>query len=98
MRRRDDPDVGRMFTIQLADSTELTLLNEPEEFNLCALGHVADLVQEDRPAGGAFHDPDPVPVGTGKGPSDVTEELAVQDGHFDRRDVHRQIWLVLAVA
>src|SRR4051812_23721578 len=58
-----------------ADSLEFALLEDAEELRLGRVGQLADLVEEDRPAGGALEAAGALAVGAGEGAALVAEEL-----------------------
>src|SRR5262249_26837391 len=75
--RRDDPDIDR-DRLRAADALEGHLLEHAEQLGLDFEVDVADLVEEERSAVGLFESPDPVAIGAGEGPSDVAEQLALE--------------------
>ena len=76
VRRRDEP--GRRFQrLAASQALKLALLQEAQELDLDRQRHVADLVQEQGPASGDLHPPEPARGGAVEGAALVTEELAL---------------------
>ena len=75
---RDEPDVHGDLR-GATDPHELPVLQEPKELGLHGERHVADLVQEQRPARGRFDLPEHALAGAGERPAFVAEELALEE-------------------
>ena len=70
-----------------ADALEFPLLEDAEQLGLRRSGQLADLVEEDRAAGGALEPAGPLAVGAGEGASLVAEELALDQALGQRAAV-----------
>ena len=86
VRRGDDADVDLPAPV-LADATHLALLERAEELRLEAQRHLADLVEEERPAVGRLEEAGPVGGGAGEGAAHVAEELALEEALREGRAV-----------
>ena len=88
VRRRDDPDVD-LLRDDAADGLEAPVLEHPQELHLELGAHLADLVEEDRPAVGELEATDAVRDSAGEGAALVAEHLALEEVLGDRAAVHR---------
>src|SRR5262249_56681265 len=62
-----------------ADARELARLEDAEELGLERQRRLADLVEEERAAGGCLEEADLAPVGAGEGAALVAEELTLEE-------------------
>src|SRR5581483_6270727 len=88
MRGRDDTDVDRDRS-RAAEACHLSLLEDAQHLRLHAGVHVADLVEEDRPAAGALEEPR-APLDPGRDAALDTEQLAFEERLGQRRAVDRE--------
>jgi hypothetical protein len=82
VRRRDDPHVGPE-RLRGAHAAELPALEHPEEPDLRLQRHLADLVEEDRPAVGLLEVARAALDGAGVGPLLGAEQLALDEALGD---------------
>ncbi len=68
-----------LMSSDAADALHDVVLQESQQLRLERLGHVADLVQEDRPAVGRLELPVLLTDGAGEGALLVAEELALEE-------------------
>ncbi len=87
--RGDDPHV-RPDRLVPADPLKPTILQHPEHLRLGQRRHVADLVEEQRPAVALLEDADPLAIGAGERPLLMAEQLALEQGLGDRGAVDGQ--------
>ena len=83
MGGRNDADIHRDGPV-IPHPLKLLGLQDPQEFYLDGRGDVADLVQKDIPPVGRLEPALAMGVGPGKGPLDMAEELALQQGFVER--------------
>jgi len=81
-----DPDVDRDRTMG-ADPFYGTFLQHPQQFDLDFERQVTDLIQEQSATLGALESADSRSLGSGEGPSLVSEELALQKSGGECRGV-----------
>jgi len=74
---RNNPYVNIDWLV-FAYSFDNVFFQHPKQFDLCTKGQIADFVQKNIAAPGGFKPSLSCPVGPGKGPLDVPEELAFQ--------------------
>ncbi len=86
-RRRNDADVDRTRAV-LADAPQLPFLERPQELDLQGRVEIADLVEEDRPAGSLFEQSPALLLRSGECAPRMAEQLALEDAARNRRDVH----------
>ncbi len=86
--RGDEADVG-LEGRRAAHPLVLTFLEHAEELALHGRRQLADLVEEQRAAGGQLEAPAPQPVRAGEGAALVAEQLRLEEGLRERRAVHR---------
>jgi len=84
----DKPDVQRNGH-PTPNPLDHPLLQNPQQFGLQAQGHLADLVEEDRAAGGKFQPTRGLAHGARESPAFVPEEFALQQILGDRGAVDR---------
>ena len=72
-----------------ADRPDGALLERAQELGLHPGRHLADLVEEERPARGLQEEPSPRLAGVGEGALHVTEKLALEELLGHRRAVDR---------
>jgi len=95
--RSHDADVDRNRLLG-SDSPNLLLLEHTEQLDLQVNGHLADLVEEDRPSVSELEIAAVSPLGPGKRPPLVAEQLAFEQRLGDRAAVHDDHRVVLAPA
>src|SRR5678815_1811539 len=71
--------------LRRADGPDLTALERAQELGLQARRHLADLVEQQRPAMGFLEQPLLVRGRAGEGPLDVAEELRLEERLGERR-------------
>ena len=97
VRRREQPEV-HVDVAAAADPHDLPLLKHAQQLHLEFRNQLADLVQEQGPAGGELQLADLAPDGSGEGPLLVAEQLALQDLVRDRAAIQGQEALLPAGA
>ena len=90
-----EPHVGVQL-LGSADPRKGPLLDETQQLDLGLEGEVADLVQEKRPALGAFRPADAAAHRAGEGALLMAEQLALDERFRQRRAIERDKRLVLA--
>src|SRR5262249_52756487 len=93
VRRGDDARVGAQHA-RPAETLELALLQDAEELRLRRRRHLADLVQEQRPAGGLLQLSWFALCGASVGAALVAEQLRFEQLFRKRRAVERDEWSV----
>ena len=88
VRRGEDPDVGRPRP-GVADRREGAVLDDPQELDLEVGRDVAQLVEQQGPAGGELEQARPVLVRPGERTLQVAEELALDQGRAERGEADR---------
>ena len=78
VRRAHDADV-HVLGRRRAEREDLARLEDAQELRLRVERHVADLVEEERPAVGELDEPGLVAVGAGERAAAVAEELALEE-------------------
>jgi hypothetical protein len=81
---------------RVSPTGDLTLLQDAQQLRLHRARHLADLVEEDRPAARRLKEPALVPHGVGEGAALVPEEFPLEQALQERRAVHRDERFVAA--
>src|SRR5690606_32040983 len=93
---REHADVGG-DGLAAAEPLEFAFLQDAQEFHLRGGREISDLVQEDRAALGELEATFAGRDGAGERTAFVTEQLALEDRLGQRRAVHLDEWLALAI-
>ncbi len=91
MGRGDDADVGR-HRGRSTKRMHFLLLQHAQELSLQGRRHVADFVEEDRPALGRLKQAPLVVMRVGERTAPMAEQLALQECLGDRRTIHGEKW------
>jgi hypothetical protein len=79
VRRRDQPHVGAARRPIRADRLHFTRFREPQQYGLHAQTHLAELVEQQRPAFSLPHQPGLVSIRAGEAAARVAEQLGFQE-------------------
>src|SRR6185295_4264616 len=96
--RGNDAHVHPRFDPIRPDPLNLAAFEESEQTRLHSQRHLADFVEENRPAIGDLHQPLAIAVGVREAASDVAEKRRLQQVVRDCRAVHRDQFRVRATA
>ena len=86
MRGGEDARVGAVDALA-SQAVEVSVLDHLQQLDLALVGQVSDLVEKDRPTRGELEQAQVTPLGSGERSTFVAEQLRVEHGRREARDV-----------